>query len=70
MWGRGDKLSPFRVTAVMLGDEPVGDIALAEADVMLQPTAVSATAVFFWTVEAEAVFGWSDETVTATFGWE
>lgn len=54
----------------MLGDEPVGDIALAEADVMLQPTAVSATAVFFWTVEAEAVFGWSDETVTATFGWE
>jgi hypothetical protein len=53
----------------MLGDESIGDIALAEADVLSPPTAVSAIAEFVWTEVAIASFGWSDETTTATFGW-
>lgn len=54
----------------MLGDESIGDIALAEADTLSPSTAVSATAEFFWTEIADAQFGWDDETATATFSWE
>ena len=52
----------------MLGDETIGDIALAEADYPTPSPAVSAIAEFSWSTLAEADFGWSDEP-SQSFGW-
>ena len=54
----------------MLGDEPMGYVALGEGDFPAVNTpALPAVAEFSWSVETVALFGWSESTGTANFGW-
>ena len=53
----------------MLGDESIGDVALAEADIpsVLTPS-LSAVAEFSWSVATTAEFAWSEG--VGAFSWE
>lgn len=53
----------------MLGDETIGDIALAEGDFpTVTSVPVSAVAVFAWST-TNAVFTWSEGEPSSNFGW-
>ena len=53
----------------MLGDESIGEVALAEADTSSTSLTVSAVAEFSWSTLATAVFEWSESVGFPEFSW-
>ncbi len=54
----------------MLGDETIGELALAEADIpSASSPSQSAIAEFTWSVSSNAEFTWSEGEPVLNFGW-
>jgi hypothetical protein len=54
----------------MLGDDSIGEVALAEADTASAFTpSQSAIAEFVWSVSSDAEFTWSEGEPASNFGW-
>ena len=54
----------------MLGDSSIGEVALAEGDVLATSTSSqSAVAEFTWSVSSDAEFTWSEGETASNFGW-
>ena len=54
----------------MLGDDSIGELALAEGDVLAASTSSqSAIAEFTWSVSSDAEFTWSEGEPASNFGW-
>ena len=57
-------------TGVMLGDDSIGELALAEGDLPTSSTpSQSAIAEFTWSVSSDAEFTWSEGEPASNFGW-
>jgi hypothetical protein len=71
MLGSGDKLLPLATELrTVLGDDSIGEVALAEGDDLsvLTPSQ-SAIAEFTWFVSSDAEFTWSEGEPASNFGW-
>ena len=54
----------------MLGDDSIGELALAEGDLPTSSTpSQSAIAEFTWSVSSDAEFTWSEGEPASNFGW-